>query len=59
MNELFLNKQIKLIKQDGFVLYGKLISIEQYGVYLQTPQKTSFIAFANVKEISLDERGGY
>jgi len=49
------NKNVKLVKQDGFVLYGEIDSIEQFGVWFKTPQKKSFISFTNIKEITFDE----
>jgi len=49
-------KRVKLIKSDGFVLYGKIVKSEQYGVLFQTKQKLSFISFSSIREITPDER---
>ena len=54
----FLNKNCKLVLENDFVLFGKPTEIDTTGVVFQTRQKTSFIAWTNVKELSLDDRGG-
>jgi len=53
----FLHKRCKLVKNDGFTLYGIIIEIEQFGVVLKTNQETSFISFLNIKELRLDNGG--
>lgn len=58
MENKFLYKPIKLTKLDGFVLFGTVIAWEVHGVWFKTHQKTTFITFGNIKEISLDEKGG-
>jgi len=60
MDNTFLNKNCKVVLDDGFVLYGLVRDIDQFGITFETKQKTSFISFMKIKEISLDRRaGGY
>lgn len=51
---IFLGKACKVVLNSNFVLYGKAVDIDQFGIILETKQKTSFIAFSNIKEMSLD-----
>jgi sRNA-binding regulator protein Hfq len=57
MNEdnILLNKICKLTYQNGFILDGKVVNVTNYGVMFKTPQKTSFIAWQNIREIILLE----
>lgn len=54
---IFLDKACKVVLNSNFVLYGKAIDIDQFGIILETKQKTSFIAYNNIKEMSLDTGG--
>jgi len=49
-NEL-VGKRCKLVKKDGFMLYGIVQNTNDYGVFFKTDQLTSFIAWYNVKEL--------
>ncbi len=55
----FEGKRVNVTKNDGFVLYGLLLKQEPHGIWLQLKSKTVFITYSNLKEIALDERGGY
>lgn len=48
---LFLNKHCKLVRNDSFVLYGYIRAIDQFGVIIETPQRTSWISFLDIKEL--------
>jgi hypothetical protein len=50
----FLNKNCKLIKRDGFVLYGIPREITSNYVIFETNTKTSMIGFIDIKELSED-----
>jgi len=54
MNSNFLNKHCKLIKSDGFVLYGIPREITPLYVLFETNQKISMIGFIEIRELSLD-----
>jgi hypothetical protein len=54
MDNRFLNKKVKLVLNSGFVLYGLVRDIDTFGITFETTQKTSYIAFCNIKEMSLD-----
>jgi sRNA-binding regulator protein Hfq len=51
----FLNKQCKLVLNNGFVLYGIVKGIDQYGIIFETKQKTTYQSFLNIKELSEDD----
>lgn len=51
-NNNFLNKECKLTMLNGFMLNGIILEWKEYGVIFQTKQKTSFISFANIREIT-------
>ena len=50
---LFLNKTIRLVKSDGFVLTGKIMKINDDDLLFETKQATSLISKDRVKEIVL------
>ena len=52
----FINNHCKLVKTDGFVLYGIPREITTSYVLFETTQKTSMLSWVDVKELSLDER---
>jgi len=54
MGNDFLNKHCKLIKSDGFVLYGIAREITPMYVLFETTQKISMIGFIEIRELSLD-----
>ena len=51
MEKPLIGTYVKLVKKDGFTLYGSIIDSNDYGVYLKTPQKTSYISFEFIGEI--------
>ena len=51
----FVHKHCKLVKADRFVLFGVPIEISDAGVVFETTQKTSFICWHDIKELSLRE----
>lgn len=53
----FLGKQIKLVKKNGFVLYGVITAIYEDSIEFKTIQATSLISNDFVKEIVLINRG--
>ena len=55
---IFLNKRCKLVLVNNFTLRGVIIDVDQFGVVLQTTQKTGYHSFANIKELSLENKDG-
>jgi len=51
----FLGKDIIVQQLDDFCKYGKLVLIEQHGIWLKSIKETSFITFNNIKTIKLDK----
>jgi len=51
----FLNKYCKLVLNNGFVLYGTVIDLDIYGLLFETKQKTAWHAFANIRELALED----
>ena len=49
---VFLDKKCKLVQTDNFVLSGVVTDIDEYGIVFQTKQKTSFIAWSRIQEIT-------
>lgn len=47
-----LGKNCKLVQTNGFILEGTVVDIDQYGFMFKTTQKTSFIAWINVRELT-------
>jgi len=55
--EFFLNKIVKLVKSDGFVLTGKILKMGKNDILFETPQATSLIKINNIKELVLMKEG--
>ena len=55
-NNSFVNQKCKLVRIDGFVLYGIPREITLTYVLFETKQKTSMIGWADIKELSLEEK---
>jgi len=53
----FLNKIVKLVKSDGFVLTGKILTMDKNDILFETEQATSLIKINNVKELVLMKEG--
>ncbi len=53
---LFLNKTVRLVKTDGFVLTGEILEINDKDILFETEQATSLISKNNVAEIVLKKR---
>ena len=53
----FLNKQVKLVKEDGFVLYGIIKKINNSSLLFETKQQTSVLDFRTIKEVITNKRG--
>lgn len=54
MGNDFLNKHCKLVKSDGFVLYGICREVTPMYVLFETSQKISMLTFIEIRELSLD-----
>ena len=54
-NSSFINKKCRLVLRNGFVLYGIPLEITPSYVLFKTNQKTSFIGWIDIKELSPDE----
>ena len=53
----FLNKIVKLVKSDGFVLTGKILKMDKNDILFETEQATSLIKINNIKELVLMKEG--
>ncbi|MCK4830215.1 hypothetical protein KA005_81610 [bacterium] len=54
---LFLNKTVRLVKSDGFVLTGKILRMDKDNILFETDQATSLIATDHIKELVLKKEG--
>jgi hypothetical protein len=50
---LFLNKTVRLVKSDGFVLTGRILKINKDNILFETEQATSLISKDHIREIIL------
>jgi len=48
----FLNQKVKLIKSDGFVLYGVIKKVNQSSIVFETKQARSVLDFDKIKEVT-------
>ena len=59
---LFLDRTVRLVKSDGFVLTGKIREINDDNILFETDQATSLLTTDHIKEIVLKKednvRGG-
>ncbi len=49
--DFFVNKNVRLVKSDGFILTGKIINVSNEKILFETNQATSLISLGNIKEI--------
>jgi hypothetical protein len=54
---LFLDRTVRLVKSDGFVLTGKIREISDDNILFETDQATSLLTTDNIKEIVLKKEG--
>ena len=54
--EKLTNRPIKLVKKDGFVLYGKILSVFNNCICFNSKGKTSYIAFERILELVPDTK---
>ena len=47
-----LNKRCKLVQTNSFILDGIVVAMDQYGIMFKTVQKTSFISWTNIRELT-------
>jgi len=47
----FLNKKVKIVKSNDFVIWGKILSLHDTGFMFFTDNKTIFLSFEAIKEI--------
>lgn len=48
----FLNQHVRLVKDDNFVISGKILSCHDDGIMFYTDNKTIFLSYSRIKEIS-------
>jgi hypothetical protein len=53
----FINKIVKLVKSDGFILTGKILKMGKNDILFETEQATSLIKINNVKELVVMKDG--
>jgi sRNA-binding regulator protein Hfq len=54
MRQNFVDKNVKLVlKLNTFVLSGTILEQDEYGVVFKTTQKTSFLSWDAIQEISI------
>lgn len=51
--EYFLNKTIRLIKNNDFILTGKILAINDSSLIFETEQATAVIELEHIKELIL------
>jgi hypothetical protein len=56
--DFFINKNVRLVKSDGFVLTGKILRVSDKKILFETNQATSLISLGNIKEIVAKNKGG-
>jgi len=49
--DFFLNKDVRLVKSDGFVLTGKILKVGDEKILFETNQATSLISVGSIREI--------
>ncbi len=55
-DESFFNgADVQVILKNGFKLFGKCLKMNDYGIFLETKQKRSFINFDDILHILEDE----
>lgn len=55
--DFFLNKNVRLVKSDGFVLTGKILKVGDEKILFETDQATSLISVENIKELVSKKQG--
>ncbi len=48
---LFLDRTVRLVKSDGFVLTGKILKVTDDNILFETIQATSLISIDHIKEL--------
>ena len=49
-------EKVKVIKKDGFVLFGIIVDKTEAGIWLKTEQEISFINYDLIQEIRSDPK---
>lgn len=49
----FLDRTVRLVKSDGFVLTGKILRVADDNILFETKQATSLISIDHIKELVL------
>jgi len=50
--QTLLDKECKLVQNNGFILDGTVREIDTFGIMFETSLKTSFIAWTNIRELT-------
>ena len=53
--QMLLGKNCKLVQNNNFILVGDVVDIDEIGIMFKTTQKTSFIAWTNIRELTPTE----
>ncbi len=53
----FLDKTVRLVKSDGFVLTGKILKVTDDNILFETNQATSLISTDRIKELVFKKEG--
>lgn len=48
----FLNQYCRLVKDDDFIIWGKVKAVNDEGIIFFTDGKTVFLAYSRIKEIA-------
>ena len=54
-HKTILGKFCKLVQHNGFVLHGTVVDVDNFGIFFKTTQKTSFISWNAIKELTPEE----
>jgi len=57
-NSSFLNKTCTLSFKSGFVIDGIVVDIDCFGILFKTTQKTSFVSWDSIAELTPKNREG-
>ena len=52
MDKKLVNKKCKLVQTNGFILEGTVVDVDNFGIWFKTYQKTSFIGWVNIRELT-------
>jgi len=52
MLKRFVDKEVKLVKKDDFILYGRIIAIDEDAILFQTKEETAAISLDFIGQVT-------